>query len=67
MEDTGKVIARLEEERDRLRDECKKASRSVKEVGKRVQREYEIERMREVQRVEQVEEEVERVRKEFGE
>jgi hypothetical protein len=60
----NKLITRMEEERDRLRVECRQAGKHIKEVGKRVQIEYERERAIGAERVLAVEEEVDRLRKE---
>lgn len=38
--EANKVITRLEEERDRLRVECRHAGKQIKEVSKRVQEDY---------------------------
>ena len=62
-----RLIAKLEEERERLRVECKQAGKQIKEVGKRVQHEYERERILGAERVQAVEEEVDRLRKECEE
>lgn len=61
------LITRLEEERDRLRQDCKAAGKQVRQVGKRVQEEYERERAREADRVAEVETEVDRLRRECEE
>ena len=54
----GAVLTRLEEERDRLRLECKHAGKHIKQVGRQVQEEYERERARDAERVAEVETEV---------
>jgi uncharacterized metal-binding protein len=61
------LITRLEEERDRLRQDCKVAGKQVRQVGKKVQEEYERERAREADRVAEVESEVDRLRRECEE
>ena len=47
----NKVVTRLEQERDRLRIECRQAGKQIKQVGKLVQEEYERERAVSAERV----------------
>jgi hypothetical protein len=47
----NKVVTRLEQERDRLRIECRQAGKQIKQVGKLVQEEYERERAISAERV----------------
>ena len=62
--EAGRLIGRLEEEREGLREQCRQAGKQIKQVGKRVHEEYERERVMGAERVMAVEEEVDRLRKE---